>query len=70
MALLLCGFALFGTPTRGGKTVSENSNTGDRVEPQPPEDRRSERDEMDEFLKLLLEIEDQTPEEAGYGHGV
>jgi len=50
--------------------VSENSNTGDRVEPEQPQDRRPERDEMDEFLKLLLEIEDQTPEEAGYGHGV
>jgi len=50
--------------------VSENSNTGDRVEPEPPQDRRPERDEIDEFLKLLLEIEDQTPEEAGYGHGV
>jgi hypothetical protein len=25
---------------------------------------------MAEFLRLLLEIEDTTPEEAGYGHGV
>jgi hypothetical protein len=55
---------------RGRKTVSENSDTGDRAEPEQPQDRRPERDEMDEFLKLLLEIEDPTPEEAGYGHGV
>jgi len=25
---------------------------------------------MAEFLRILIEIEEQTPEEAGYGHGV
>jgi hypothetical protein len=51
--------------------VSENSNTRGTVEPdEPQEDRKPERDEMAEFLRLLLEIEEQTPEEAGYGHGV
>jgi hypothetical protein len=53
-----------------GKTVSENSNTGGTVEPEEPPNRQPERDEMAEFLRLLLEIEEQTPEEAGYGHGV
>jgi hypothetical protein len=50
--------------------VSENSNTDAPVEREQPLDRRPEREEMDEFLRLLIEIEDQTPEEAGYGHGV
>ena len=53
-----------------GKTVTENSNTRGTVEPEEPQDRQPERDEMAEFLRLLLEIEEQTPEEAGYGHGV
>jgi hypothetical protein len=55
---------------REGTTVSENSNTRGTVEPDEPQDRQPERDEMAEFLRLLIEIEEQTPEEAGYGHGV
>jgi hypothetical protein len=51
-------------------TVSEKSKTRETVEPEEPQDRQPERDEMAEFLRLLLEIEEQTPEEAGYGHGV
>ena len=50
--------------------MSENSTTGATVEPDDPQERQGERDEMAEFLRLLLEIEEQTPEEAGYGHGV
>lgn len=50
--------------------MSENSNTRGTVESEEPQDRQPERDEMAEFLRLLLEIEDTTPEEAGYGHGV
>jgi hypothetical protein len=50
--------------------VSENSNTRDSVEPEEPQDRQPEREEMAEFLRILIEIEEQTPEEAGYGHGV
>jgi hypothetical protein len=50
--------------------VTENSNTRGTVEPEEPRDREPNRDEMDEFLRLLIEIEEQTPEEAGYGHGV
>ena len=50
--------------------MSENSTTRGTDEPEDPQDRKPERDEMAEFLRLLLEIEDQTPEEAGYGHGV
>ena len=52
-----------------GKTVSEKSKTSGTVEPEPPHPQ-PERDEMAEFLRLLLEIEEPTPEEAGYGHGV
>jgi hypothetical protein len=68
--LLLWG--LFGRPYDRGReaTVSENSNTRGTVEPDEPQDRQPEREEMAEFLRLLLEIEEQTPEEAGYGHGV
>jgi hypothetical protein len=50
--------------------VNDESNPRGTVEPEEPEDRQPERDEMAEFLRLLLEMEDQTPEEAGYGHGV
>jgi hypothetical protein len=53
-----------------GKTVSENSNTRGTVEPEEPRDRQPDPDQMAEFLRLLLEIEERTPEEAGYGHGV
>jgi len=56
--------------SREGKTVSENSKTSETVEPEEPRDPQSERDEMAEFLRLLIEFEEQTPEEAGYGHGV
>jgi hypothetical protein len=70
MALLLCGAHIPGPATEGGTTVSENSKTRETVEPEEPQDRQPKRDEMAEFLRLLLEIEEQTPEEAGYGHGV
>jgi hypothetical protein len=71
MALLLCGASTSGPATKGGTTVSENSNTRGTVEPdEPQQDRQPERDEMAEFLRILIEIEEQTPEEAGYGHGV
>jgi hypothetical protein len=50
--------------------VTENSKTRQPVEPEESQDRQPERDEMAEFLRLLLEIDEQTPEEAGYGHGV
>ena len=50
--------------------MSENSKTRETVEPEEPQDRQPKRDEMAEFLGLLLVIEVQTPEEAGYGHGV
>ena len=50
--------------------MSENSNPRENVEPDEPKDRQPEREEMAEFLRLLIEIEEQTPEEAGYGHGV
>ena len=50
--------------------MSENSNTRGTVEPEEPRDPQPEREEMAEFLRLLIEIEEQTPEEAGYGHGV
>ena len=50
--------------------MSENSNTRGTVEPEEPQDRQPDREEMAEFLRILIEIEEQTPEEAGYGHGV
>jgi hypothetical protein len=53
-----------------GKTVTETSNTRGTDEPEEPQDGQPERDQMAEFLRLLLDIEEQTPEEAGYGHGV
>ena len=49
--------------------MSENSKTSE-AEPEGPHDRQPDREEMAEFLRLLLEIDEQTPEEAGYGHGV
>ena len=55
---------------REGRTVNEESTTRASVEADEPQDRQPERDEMAEFLRLLLEIEEKTPEEAGYGHGV
>jgi len=53
-----------------GKTVTEKSNTRETDESEEPQGRQPDRDEMAEFLRLLLEIDEQTPEEAGYGHGV
>jgi hypothetical protein len=50
--------------------VSENSKTRETVEPEEPPPPQPDRDEMAEFLRLLIEFEEQTPEEAGYGHGV
>jgi hypothetical protein len=50
--------------------VDENSKARAEIEPEEPQDRDSGRDEMAEFLRILLESEDKTPEEAGYGHGV
>jgi hypothetical protein len=50
--------------------VSENSKTRETVEPEEPQQPQPDRDEMAEFLRLLIEFEEQTPEEAGYGHGV
>jgi hypothetical protein len=71
MALLLCGADDFrALRPKEGTTVSEKSNTRETVESEEPQDRQPDRDEMAEFLRLLLEIEEQTPEEAGYGHGV
>jgi len=64
------GPALKALQPREGTTVSDNSNTQGTVEPDDPQDREPERDEMAEFLRILIEIEEQTPEEAGYGHGV
>jgi hypothetical protein len=29
-----------------------------------------DRELMAEYIRLLLDAEEQTPEEAGYGHGV
>jgi hypothetical protein len=70
MALLLCRAPIYALRPREGTTVTENSNTRGTVEPEEPRDRQPDRDEMDEFLRILIEIEEQTPEEAGYGHGV
>ena len=50
--------------------MSENSKTSETVEPEEPHQPQPDRDEMAEFLCLLIEFEEQTPEEAGYGHGV
>jgi len=51
--------------------VSENSKTRETAEPEKPQQQpQPDRDEMAEFLRLLIEFEEQTPEEAGYGHGV
>lgn len=50
--------------------MSENSKTRETVEPEEPRQPQPDRDEMAEFLRLLIEFEEQTPEEAGYGHGV
>lgn len=50
--------------------MSENSKTRETAEPEEPRQPQPDRDEMAEFLRLLIEFEEQTPEEAGYGHGV
>lgn len=70
MALLLCGAPNLALRLREGTTVSENSKTRETVEPEERREPQSDRDEMAEFLRLLIEVEEQTPEEAGYGHGV
>jgi hypothetical protein len=52
------------------RTVTENSNTRDGAEPDEPHEPPDDREEMDDHLQWILDGEDQTPEEEGYGHGV
>jgi hypothetical protein len=70
MALLLCRAPKFALQPKEDTTVSENSKTRETAEPEEPRQPQPDRDEMAEFLRLLIEFEEQTPEEAGYGHGV
>jgi hypothetical protein len=56
--------------TQEGRTVSENSKMGKSVEPDEPHEPPEALDEVDDCLQLILDADDQTPEEAGYGHGV
>lgn len=41
-----------------------------RVDPEAPCDPGDGPDEFDDVLELTRDIEEDTPEEAGYGHGV
>jgi hypothetical protein len=50
--------------------VTENSDTRHGGEADQPPEPIEDRELMDEYIRLLLEADDQTPEEAGYGHGV
>jgi hypothetical protein len=70
MALLLCRALSLALRPKEETTVSENSKTRETLEPDEPRQPQPDRDEMAEFLRLLIEFEEQTPEEAGYGHGV
>ena len=51
------------------RTVTENSNTRHGAEPDEPHEPSDDREEMDDY-QWILDGEDQTPEEEGYGHGV
>ena len=50
--------------------MSESSNTREIVEPDESRQPTEARNEMDNLIELILEADDRTPEEAGYGHGV
>lgn len=50
--------------------MTENSDPRHGGEPDQPPEPMEDRELMDEYIRLLLEAEEQTPEEAGYGHGV
>lgn len=50
--------------------MSPESNKRVNVESAEPPEPRDDQDEADDYLQLILEADDQTPEEAGYGHGV
>jgi hypothetical protein len=53
-----------------GTTVSQNSTNKDSAESDEPREPLEDRQPLDDYLELILEAEDHTPEEAGYGHGV
>jgi hypothetical protein len=50
--------------------VSETCKTGQQAESDEPHQPPDEPEETDHYLQLIIDAEDQTPEEAGYGHGV
>ena len=50
--------------------MTENSESGHGTEPDQPPEPMENRELMNEYIRLLLDAEEQTPEEAGYGHGV
>jgi hypothetical protein len=50
--------------------VSENSNTESSAEADQPQEPPSDQQELDDYVRMMLDSDDQTPEEAGYGHGV
>ena len=51
-------------------TVTENSDPRQGGESDQPAEPMEYRELMDEYIRLLLDADEQTPEEAGYGHGV
>ncbi len=51
--------------------MKDDTNTSIRVDadkPNPPPDE--DREELNEFLEWILDLDDPAQEEAGYGHGV
>ena len=49
--------------------MSPNSTIHASVEPDEPREPPDDREDTDDYLDLILD-RDETPEEAGYGHGV
>ena len=50
--------------------MSDKSTTDGSAEPDQPQEPPYVREELDDYLQMTLDSDDQTPEEAGYGHGV
>ena len=50
--------------------MSKDEDSRQDPEPVEPIEAIDEPDDADEALKMLLDLDAQTPEEAGYGHGV
>ena len=53
-----------------GKTMRENDKPRRESGPDAPPEFPEDPEQQEALVKLVLEMEDLTPEEAGYGHGV